>query len=58
MKVLWYLLTLFFGLVGVLAAIRLIERLAAVAGFIVCSTLDCVGHAAAGMVVLTKGARE
>ena len=34
MKVLWYLLTFLFGLVGVLSAIRLIERLAAGAGLL------------------------
>ena len=34
MRILWYLLTAFFGLIGVLAAIRTLERLASGAGLI------------------------
>ena len=34
MKVLWYLLTFLFGLIGLLAAIRVFERLAMGAGLL------------------------
>ena len=34
MKVLWYLLTFLFGLIGVLAAIRVVERLVTGAGLL------------------------
>jgi len=34
MRILWYLLTALFGLIGVLALIRTVERLAAGAGVI------------------------
>ena len=34
MKILWYILTAFFGLIGVLALIRTVERLAVGAGLL------------------------
>ena len=54
MKILWYFLTLILGLIGVLAVVRMIERLATGEGLLPAQLLIAVAMLAVALLCLRK----